>query len=491
MAKNPRFRFFGNISVGEDVTVQDLLTRYDAVVLAYGAQGNKPLSGLTPGQSQRAFRGVHSAREFVNWYNGHPDYKNFSSIFKLNKVKNVVIVGNGNVALDCARILAKSVDALKTTDIADYALDELEKSTVQSISILGRRGPIQSSFTIKEFRELINLGPHVDVVTDSKSFSAGMSDPDSAAKYNSNRPVKRLVDLIASTQRNAKEIVSQNKETSLQKKTIVFRYLLSPIALLSTKSPFVNYHGRIVPSLSTAVGANDVDTFDDKSVTTIAEAVAADCSSMPSDIPADIGAIVCSVNEMTKNEAVRAIPAVNNFSGKSPLEQCLKLEVHLCDLILYAVGYQSEPLEGIDTDPASIIIPFDHMNHVVPNNQSRVEIPKEAFSRNLTHLPLLYAVGWIARGPSGVIATNVVDAKRTAEAILSDIKSKLSSASSHADSDSYLHECIRSKGKSVVTWSDYLKIEAEEINRGSTSVPARPLVKVTDVDEMIKVAHQS
>lgn len=466
--------------MGEDVSVQDLAKRYDAVVLAYGAQGNKTLSGLISGQS--SFRGVYSAREFVNWYNGHPDYKHFSSIFQLNRVKNVVIIGNGNVALDCARILAKNVDELKSTDITDYALDQLRTSTVQTISIIGRRGPVQSSFTIKEFRELTKLGPKVDVVTDTKSFSAGMGDMDSTTKYNSNRPVKRLVDLISTTQGVAADIVTKNKIELIQKKTIILRYLLSPVALLSAKCPVVA-DGCIL-NLSQAIGANDTFDCGGKS-TSIAEAVTADSKLVPEI--AEVGAVVCSVNEMTNNEAVRAIPA-KNTSGNSALDACLQLEVYPCDMLLHAVGYQSEPLGGIDDYKAFFNVPFDTKNNVVPNNQSRIEISKDALPA-MTRPPLLYAVGWVARGPSGVIATNVVDAKRTAEAVLSDINSNLSPMSKCEDSAAYLNECALSKGKSVVTWADYLKIETEEVSRGASSLPPRPLVKLTEVAEMIKVAR--
>ena len=149
IARTPGFRFFGNVSVGHDVTVEQLRATHHAIVFAYGAETDRAL-----GVDGEHLPGSHTATEFVGWYNGHPDYRDRS--FDLS-AESAVIVGQGNVAADVARILAKSVDDLKSTDIAEHALDALARSRVREIHIVGRRGPAQAKFTNKELRELGEL----------------------------------------------------------------------------------------------------------------------------------------------------------------------------------------------------------------------------------------------------------------------------------------------------------------------------------------------
>lgn len=131
-----RCRFLGNVTVGRDVSLQTLQELYHAVVLAYGAEGNKQLQ--IPGQN---LAGVLSAREFVWWYNGHPEYADLN--LDLSRIKNVAICGLGNVAVDCARILLQPVERLARTDIAEHALQQLRNSSVQQVHLIGRRGPVQ------------------------------------------------------------------------------------------------------------------------------------------------------------------------------------------------------------------------------------------------------------------------------------------------------------------------------------------------------------
>ena len=156
-ASAPRFRFFGNINFGTDITRDDLRQYYDIIIYAVGAQSDRKLN--IPGED---LVGSISATEFVAWYNGHPDYTNR----EINvATENVVIVGVGNVALDVARILAKTTEELLVTDIADYAIDVLRHSQVKNIYILARRSPAQVKFTnpeIKEFGELNDAEPVVN-----------------------------------------------------------------------------------------------------------------------------------------------------------------------------------------------------------------------------------------------------------------------------------------------------------------------------------------
>ena len=149
IAQTPGFRFFGNVAVGRDVSVEELRSSHHAVLFAYGAETDRTL-----GIEGEALPGSHTATEFVGWYNGHPDYRDRS--FDLS-AEVAVIVGQGNVAADVARILAKPVDALRGTDISAHALEALAGSRVREIHIVGRRGPAQAKFTNKELRELGEL----------------------------------------------------------------------------------------------------------------------------------------------------------------------------------------------------------------------------------------------------------------------------------------------------------------------------------------------
>jgi ferredoxin--NADP+ reductase len=152
------FRFFGNVGVGRDVGHDELLRLYDAVVYTVGAQTDRRLG--IPGEE---LAGSWAATEFVAWYNGHPDYQHLE--FDLSSDRAIVI-GNGNVAVDVARILARTEDELAPTDITDRSAAALVASSVTEIVMLGRRGPAQAAFTPPELKELGELGG-ADVFVDA------------------------------------------------------------------------------------------------------------------------------------------------------------------------------------------------------------------------------------------------------------------------------------------------------------------------------------
>jgi ferredoxin--NADP+ reductase len=149
IALTENVRFVGKLLVGHDVSIAELLGLYDAVVLATGAPSDRPLG--IPGAD---LPGVHGSAAFVGWYNGHPDHARLDPAID---GRDVVIVGNGNVALDCARILAKSREEFEGSDIVGHALDLLVGARPRSITILGRRGPQQIAMTPKELGELAHL----------------------------------------------------------------------------------------------------------------------------------------------------------------------------------------------------------------------------------------------------------------------------------------------------------------------------------------------
>ena len=161
IAENPNFRFFGNVEFGSDLYQPDLLKHYDAVIYSVGSSSDRALG--IPGEY---LNGSHSATEFVGWYNGHPDFRDHK--FDLS-VKNAFVIGMGNVALDVARILAKTPEELAATDITDYALEALRKSQIGNIWLVGRRGPLQAAFTPSELREFLQL-PGADVMVEGNSL---------------------------------------------------------------------------------------------------------------------------------------------------------------------------------------------------------------------------------------------------------------------------------------------------------------------------------
>lgn len=151
------FEFLGNVTVGHDISVETLRKFFDAVIFACGAETDNRLG--IPGED---LPGSHTATEFVGWYNGHPDYRDRA--FDLS-CKTAVVIGQGNVAMDVSRILAKTADELKNTDIADHALDVLAESNIREVHLIGRRGPVQAKFftpEIKEIGELADCDPVVD-----------------------------------------------------------------------------------------------------------------------------------------------------------------------------------------------------------------------------------------------------------------------------------------------------------------------------------------
>jgi ferredoxin--NADP+ reductase len=155
IAAHPAFRFFGNVEYGRDVTLADLRRHCDAVLFATGAQSDRRMG--VPGED---LAGSHSATEFVAWYNGHPDFR--AHRFDLG-CECAVVVGVGNVAIDVARILSLGDEELRTTDMADHAIEALAASRVREVVVVGRRGPVQAAFTNNEVKELGELR-HADIV---------------------------------------------------------------------------------------------------------------------------------------------------------------------------------------------------------------------------------------------------------------------------------------------------------------------------------------
>lgn len=186
VAESAGVDFIGNITVGRDVSVAELLDLYDAVILAIGAPHDRKL-----GIAGEGLPGVVGSAEFVGWYNGHPD---FTDLDPPLGGTHAAVIGNGNVALDCARILAKTAHEFEGSDIVGHALEALDKSAIRTITILGRRGPHQIAMTPKELGELGHLEAASPVV-DSADFPP--LEADEALEPGQRKPITILREFAA------------------------------------------------------------------------------------------------------------------------------------------------------------------------------------------------------------------------------------------------------------------------------------------------------
>jgi ferredoxin/flavodoxin---NADP+ reductase len=211
IAGRPGFRFLGNVEVGRDVTADELASLYDAVLYAVGSQTDRRLG--IPGED---LPGSWAATELVAWYNGHPDYQHLD--FDLS-VERAVVVGNGNVALDVARMLALTREELAPTDTTDVAIDAIVGSGIREIVVLGRRGPVQAAWTSTELQEMGELAG-ADVLVDPAEL---MLDPASEGELEAaSNLVKRNFEILrefATHQRSGKP------------RAVQLRFRVSPVAI--------------------------------------------------------------------------------------------------------------------------------------------------------------------------------------------------------------------------------------------------------------------
>ena len=384
-ASDPRLRFFGNVEFGRDLTHVDLIRHYHAIIYAVGAQTDRRLN--IPGED---LPGSHAATEFVGWYNGHPDYCDLS--FDLTQ-ESAVVVGNGNVAMDVARILARTYDELHVTDIAPHALEALRDSRVKTIYVLGRRGPAQAAFTNPEIKELAELEV-ADVIV----------PPDEAALDPLSEAYLREAD--RSTVRNV-EIVSSyaSRAPSGKPRQIIMRFLVSPLEILGTE--------RVE---AVRIGKNALFQ-------------AADGSLRP-----------------RLSSETEVIPA---------------------GLVFRSIGYHGVALPDV---------PFDEVMGVIPNAGGRVIEPDGSFR------PGEYAVGWIKRGPTGIIGSNKPDAHETIERLLEDASAGRVLRPPHPERVD-VEALLAQRHVRVVSFDDWRLIDQIERERGQAI--GRERVKFTHVEDML------
>ncbi len=205
IALQPGFRFLGNVEVGRDIQHGELLDLYDAVVYAVGAQSDRRMG--IPGED---LPGSWAATEFVAWYNGHPDFQHLE--FDLSS-ERAIVIGNGNVAVDVARMLALTAEELAPTDTTDAAIDAFVDAGIQEIVMVGRRGPAQAAFTTPELQELGELAG-ADVIVDPSDLEG--AEPHDT---NSERNLAILREYAA-------------REPEGKPKRLVLRFLMSPVAII-------------------------------------------------------------------------------------------------------------------------------------------------------------------------------------------------------------------------------------------------------------------
>lgn len=388
--ENPRVRYFGNVTFGEDLHHDDIRRYYDQVIYAVGAQSDRRMG--IPGED---LAGSFPATMFVGWYNGHPHHAELE--FNLSH-ERAVVVGNGNVAMDVTRILVTRPDELAKTDIADYALDALRASQIREVVMLGRRGPAQAAFTNAELKEFGEL-EDVDVVVDPTDLEL---DPQSEASLATDKVAAKNVELLRSFA--ARPLTGAPRR-------IVMRFLSSPVELIGPG-------GEV--------------------------------------------------------EAVRVERNVLVDDGKGGLKArgTGVYSVIEAGLVLRSVGYRGVALPGVAFDDSSCTIP--NVAGRVLSGPGGDVVPGE------------YVVGWIKRGPSGVIGTNKPDAVATVAAMIEDLP-KLKGI---ADSDRHLEHVVRlleSRKPSYVMLHGWKKLDSHELVRGQEQ--GRPRVKITSVEEMLNIIH--
>jgi ferredoxin/flavodoxin---NADP+ reductase len=398
-AAHPRFRFFGNVELGRDVSREELTEHYHCIVYATGSPADRPLG--IPGEE---LAGSHPATDFVGWYNGHPDYTDHD--FDLS-ASRAVVIGNGNVALDVARMLTLTHDELAVTDIADHALEVLDASNVQEIVVVGRRGPAQAAFTNPELLELGELAD-ADVIVDAEELERALAIEDPNMDPTSERNVSVLRDYA-------------ERAPSGKSKRVILRFLLSPAELIGD--------------------GNDVRT------------------------------VVLARNALQAGK-----------DGRLRAEPTGETEQIDAGLVMRAIGYRGIALPGV---------PFDERSATIPNVGGRVlrgaAVPPvdDPQGGSTQALAGEYAVGWIKRGPSGVIGTNKKDAQETVDALLEDLAAEQHLQPSEPDPDA-IESLLAERVPALVTYEGWSEIDRHEQARGEPH--GRPRVKLTRIEQLLRVA---
>ena len=394
-AQHPGFRFFGGVELGTDVTPHELLDRYHAIIYAVGTPTGNRLG--IPGDDRP---GSVAATEFVAWYNGHP--RHADEAFDLSCAR-AIVVGNGNVAIDVARMLVLDPGELASTDAADHALGALAPASITEVVIVGRRGPAQAAFTNPELRELGGLA-RADIIVDPADLEL---DPDSAAWLESG-------DASATARRNVamlREFAA--RPPAGRSHRIELRFNRSPLEILGDGDG---------PVTGLRVARNRL--------------------------------------ERGPRGSIRAVTTDEQ-------------EVVPCGLVIHSIGYRGRPLPGV---------PFDERRGVIRTHGGRVCEPDGSLRTGE------YAVGWIKRGPSGVIGTNKKCATDTVARLLEDLSHGRLNEPQAPDGEA-IAAWLQSRVPGVVGWRGWQAIDQHERALGAPQ--GRPRIKLVRVPDMRALASPS
>lgn len=396
IAQDRRFRFFGNITVGHDIAPDELANYYDAVIYAVGAQSERTL-----GIVGEELPGSIAAADLVGWYNAHPHFAHVDPDISGDRA---VVVGNGNVALDIARILVKNPDVLATTDIADHALVSLSERGIREVVIVGRRGPLQSAFSTIELREIGEL-EGVDVVVDPAEL-ADITDEEcrAAGKFAvSTMNVLRSYAQRSYEQRSYEQGHGEHDGVCTRRR-IVLKFCLSPREIHGTDR---------------------------------------------------VESLILGRNRLVRDDTGRVIA-----------EDTGERLTMAAQLVVRAVGYRGVAISGL---------PFDDVAGVIPHNNGRI-----VGRRND------YVVGWIKRGPSGVIGSNKKDAQATVDTVIADlIHTDLNDVG--LDYSDRLSRWLLEHQPGLVTQVHWQRIDTYERDCGQQY--GRPRIKIAQLSDLLGIAH--
>ncbi|KAK4777999.1 hypothetical protein SAY87_018186 [Trapa incisa] len=396
VAQNGRCSFLGNVNLGSAVSLPELRELYHVVVLAYGAESDRTLG--IPGED---FYGIHSAREFVWWYNGHPDYRNFNP--DLTNTHTAVILGQGNVALDVARILLRPTNELATTDIAEHALAALRSSSIRKVYLIGRRGPAQAACTAKELREILGIKDLQIHIQESDLLKS----PADEEELKNSRIQRRVYDLLS------KAASAKDLHSKLDHRELHFTFFHKPDRFLES---------------------------DDRS-------------------------------EHVSGVHLEKTRLIGDESGRQVAVGTEEFEDVKCEMVLKSIGYKSIPAKGL---------PFDHQRGIIPNIRGRVV--SETSGDSALPEQGLYVCGWLKRGPTGIIGTNLYCAEETVSSISEDLQKGLLQPTTRKSGRDGLLQLLDDRNVRVVSFREWEKIDSEERRLGS--LRNKPREKLASWDEL-------
>ena len=380
-----KLRLIANVTVGRDITIDDLRDYYDAVVISTGAVRDREL--LIPGGDKSI-----GAGEFVGFYDGNPRFERNWNL----EAKEVAVVGVGNVALDISRILAKTGDELTVTEIPDNVYESLKNNKAETVHMFGRRGPAQAKFTPKELRELDG--------SDTIQVLVAPEDIDYDELSEQVRRSDKSVDLNCQV---LEQYAMREPDDAPHK--IHIHFFEEPVEVLTDDSGAVT-------------------------------------------------GIRTERQELDGNGGIRGTEKFTDW----PVQQ-----------VYHAVGYRSEPVEGV---------PFDLERHVIPNDGGRVLVTAE---EGAAPEDKLYVTGWIKRGPVGLIGNTKSDAKETTDMLIADADAGKLAAPTHTGADD-IFDLLRERGVDYATWEGWYKLDEAERALGAADANfPRERKKIVEWDEML------